>query len=371
MIALCKRDRKGLPATREPANYGHSVPVSQGNRPHSRLAPYLENNRHAECAAYRETRSPKIRSSMKSTRYILIAAFLCGSAALGQPAGASGAVNGVQNTVRGLPPPPPLPNGGDNSAGTRLSGRVAVDDGSVAPRGIAIEIACTNLTRTVASTDSKGRFTFQYGGAANVSDASDSGQRSSSPLLAISSGDGVTALRTVLSCDLRANLAGYRSDEVSLSDRHALDHSDVGVIVLHRLFTVEGVAVSRTSLNAPKEARTAYESGLKAMRSGRMDGAAKEFEQAIAAYPAYANAWLDLGRARQQRLGTQTAREAWKEAIELDPKLMRAYVELGLDAGLSHDWKAGHAISRSGAPAGPGVLPRRMVRRCGGALLPG
>jgi tetratricopeptide (TPR) repeat protein len=277
---------------------------------------------------------------MKSTRYILIAAFLCGSAALGQTGGASGAVNGVQNTVRGLPPPPPLPNGGDNSAGTRLSGRVAIDDGSVPPGGIAIQIACSNLSRTVASTDSKGRFTFQYGGAANlVSDASESGQRSSSPLLAISSGDAVTALRTVLSCDLRANLPGYRSDEVSLSDRHALDHSDVGVIVLHRVFTVEGVAVSRTSLNAPKAARNAYESGLKAMRSDHIDGAAKEFERAIAAYPAYANAWLELGRARQRLGSAQRARDAWKKAIELDPKLMGAYVELGLDAGLRHDWK--------------------------------
>jgi len=191
----------------------------------------------------------------------------------------------------------------------------------------------------VASTDNKGRFTFQYGGAADVSDASASGQRSTNPLLGISSGDAATALRTVVSCDLRANLPGYASDEVSLTDRRALDHSDVGVIVLHHVFTVEGVAVSSTSLNAPKEARNAYESGLKALRSGRMDAAAKDFERAVAMYPAYANAWLELGRARQ-RLGTsQTAREAWKKAIELDPKLMAAYVELGLDAGVGHDWK--------------------------------
>jgi tetratricopeptide (TPR) repeat protein len=192
----------------------------------------------------------------------------------------------------------------------------------------------------VASTDSKGRFTFQWGGAANVvSDASDSGHRSSSPLLGISSGDAVTGLRTILSCDLRANLPGYRSGEVSLTDRRVLGHTDVGVIVLHRAFTVEGLAVSSTSLKAPKKARAAYESGLKAVRSGQMDGAAKEFQLAIAAYPAYANAWLELGRVRQRLGSAQTAREAWKKAIELDAKLTGAYVELGLDAGLGHDWK--------------------------------
>jgi tetratricopeptide (TPR) repeat protein len=193
----------------------------------------------------------------------------------------------------------------------------------------------------VASTDSEGRFTFQYGGGANsASDASDWGQKSSNPLLAISSGDATTALRTVVNCDLRATLPGYQSDEVSLTDRRALERSDVGTIVLHRVFAVEGVVVSSTALQAPKKARSDYNSGLKAMRSGQIDAAAKDFQRAIAAYPAYANAWLDLGRARQ-RLGTpSTAREAWKKAIELDAKLTGAYVELGLDAGLSHDWKA-------------------------------
>ncbi len=275
---------------------------------------------------------------MKGTRFILTATFLCGSALLGQTGGSSGSTNG--SVMHGMAPPPPLPNGGDNSGGTYLSGRVAIEDGSVAPRGIAIDMVCSNLRRTVASTDSKGRFAFQYGGGADsVSDASASGQRSSNPLLGISSGDAATALRTVVSCDLRANLPGYRSDEISLTDRRALDHTDLGVIVLRRVFTVEGVAVSSTSLNAPKEARNAYESGVKAMRSGRMDGAAKEFQRAVAAYPAYANAWLELGRARQRLGSAQTAREAWKKAIELDPKLMGAYVELGLDAGLSHDWK--------------------------------
>ena len=108
-----------------------------------------------------------------------------------------------------------MPSGGDFSAGTNLSGRVAVDDGAVAPVGIAIEMVCTNLRRTVASTDSEGRFTFQYGGSASsVSDASDWGQKSSNPLLSISSGDAASALRTIVDCDLRANLPGYQSDQI-------------------------------------------------------------------------------------------------------------------------------------------------------------
>jgi tetratricopeptide (TPR) repeat protein len=264
---------------------------------------------------------------------------LCGSAALGQTGGNSGGANGTPNVIQGLAPATPLPSGADYSAGTYLSGRVAVEDGAVALREIAIEMVCSNLRRTVASTDSEGRFTFRYGGANAVSDASDWGQRSSNPLLDISSGDAATALRTVVNCDLRASLSGYTSDEVHLTDRRATDRSDVGTIVLHRVFAVEGVAVSRTSLNAPKKARAIYDSGMKSMRSGRMDAASKDFERAIKAYPEYANAWLELGRARQQLGTASTAREAWQKAIEIDPKLTGPYVELGLDAGLSHEWK--------------------------------
>jgi Tfp pilus assembly protein PilF len=277
---------------------------------------------------------------MEGTQYVLTASFLCGSALLGQTGGGSGGANGNQSVIQGLPPPSPLPNGGDNSAGTRLSGGVAMEDGSVPPRGIAIEMVCSNFARTVASTDGKGRFTFQFGRASSVSDASDSGRQSNSPLLSVSSGDAATALRTVVSCDLSANLPGYQSDKVNLSARRALDHTDVGVIVLHRVFAVEGVAVSSTSLNAPKKAHSAYENGLKAMRSGQMDVAATQFQQAIELYPAYANAWLELGRVRRKLDMAPAAREAWKKAIELDPRLTGPYVELGLDAGLSHDWKA-------------------------------
>jgi tetratricopeptide (TPR) repeat protein len=233
-----------------------------------------------------------------------------------------------------------LPSGSDYSEGTFLSGRVTVDDGAVTPRNIAIEMVCSNLRRTVASTDSEGRFTFRYGGGNSVSDASDWGQKSSNPLLSVSSGDAATALRTIVNCELRATLPGYQSDEISLTDRRALERTDVGTIVLHRVFAVEGVAVSSTSLNAPKKARDRYEHGLKAMRSGRMEAAAKDFERAIAEYPSYANAWLDLGRARQHLGAASKARDAWKQAIELDAKLTGAYVELGLDAGMSHQWKA-------------------------------
>jgi len=73
-----------------------------------------------------------------------------------------------------------------------------------------------------------------------------------------------------------------------------MEHSDMGTIVLRRVFAVEGVAVSSTALNAPKKARDVYEIGLRAMRSGRMDRAAQQFERALILAPdsLLARLWL-------------------------------------------------------------------------------
>ena len=49
-------------------------------------------------------------------------------------------------------------------------------------------------------------------------------------------------------CEIRAQLAGYRSDSVNLVTRNPLDNPDIGMIVLHRMGNVEGTSISATSL---------------------------------------------------------------------------------------------------------------------------
>src|SRR5580704_12321018 len=110
------------------------------------------------------------------------------------------------------------------------------------------------------------------------------------------------------------------------------------MIVLHRLVGVEGTSVSVTALNAPKDARKAWEKGVDFLHKSRTAEAEKELEKAVEIYPKYANAWLDLGRAREQQQAEALARDAFLKAIDADNKLVGPYVELGKMAVLRQNW---------------------------------
>jgi len=139
-------------------------------------------------------------------------------------------------------------------------------------------------------------------------------------------------------CELRASLAGYTSDSVNLFMHRAMDNPDVGHIILHRNTAVRGLAVSATSLNAPKDARKAYEHGLTALHKGKQADAVKDFEKAVGIYPTYADAWVELGRLRAAGQQTEPAREAFQKAIDADAKLVAPYMELGLMAAREQKW---------------------------------
>ena len=68
---------------------------------------------------------------------------------------------------------------------------------------------------------------------------------------------------SLVNCDLRAQMPGYRSDVLHLDRIGMLERSDVGTIVLHRMAGVQGLTVSATTMAAPKESARAYQEGLK------------------------------------------------------------------------------------------------------------
>ncbi len=139
-------------------------------------------------------------------------------------------------------------------------------------------------------------------------------------------------------CEIRASAAGFRSDAINLTNHRALDNFDVGTIVLHRLANVEGLSVSATALNAPKDALKAYDKGLDLSHKGKPDDAVKEFQKAVTVYPKYANAWLELGRIQMQQNRNDAARESFRKAIDADAKLVDAWAQLGLMAAQSGNW---------------------------------
>ena len=133
-------------------------------------------------------------------------------------------------------------------------------------------------------------------------------------------------------CPVTIKLAGYKTMEATLRSG--------AVIVLKRIGDHEGSTVSMTSLNAPKEARKAYEKGTAAMSESKWPVAQKNFEKAVALYPQYAQAWCDLGEAMRSQSQGKQARAAWDKALEADPKYLKTYLQaarLALEEGRTQD----------------------------------
>ena len=262
----------------------------------------------------------------------------------------------------GLPSAPASANPGssgvskapDIARAIYISGKVVLQDGAPVPSDVTIQRICSGVSHTVAFTDSHGRFSFQWNDRNNiVADASDAG---SSRNPGASGGFGNAQLASsadpfgsrMANCELRASLAGYTSDMVDLFNRRLSDNPDIGIIVLHRVAGVEGVSISATALMAPKDARKAYEHGLKSLAGSKPGDAAKDFEKAVSLYPKYADAWVNLGKMRAQQESFDAAREALAKAIECDPKLVVPYLELGLLSARESKWQeSGNYLDRA------------------------
>ena len=143
----------------------------------------------------------------------------------------------------------------------------------------------------------------------------------------------------MMNCEVRASVAGYTSDSFNLFNRRTADNPDIGVLFLHRIAGVEGVSVSVTSMMAPKDAKKAYEHGLQALLKNKPADASKDFEKAVAVYPKYADAWVNLGKLHLEHQEIEPARAALRKAMEADPKLVAPYVELGLLAAKDGNWQ--------------------------------
>jgi len=228
-----------------------------------------------------------------------------------------------------------------------LSGKVLLDDGTPAPTNIVILRVCGGATRPLAYTDSKGNFGVDLSHNTNVMpDASVSSADQFEPWNSSGPSNRSNTLgsnrgpdQRLSGCELRASLPGYRSDSIELTGRRFMDNPDIGTIVLHRLSNVEGSTISAISLRAPKDARKAYEKGLGASGKKKWGEAQAHFEQAVALYPQYADAWYELGMTFQEQNNTDQARKAFGKALEADSKFLKPYRQMTALAVREKKWE--------------------------------
>jgi tetratricopeptide (TPR) repeat protein len=143
----------------------------------------------------------------------------------------------------------------------------------------------------------------------------------------------------LMNCELRARLSGYRSQSVSLMERHALDNPDVGTILLHRLAPTEGApTVSVAALAVPKPADKAYNKGLSFLKKGKPEEARASFQSAIDLYPKFSSAWFELGKLQAINGELDDAHKSFLAASQADPQSVGPCLELALLSLHDKNW---------------------------------
>jgi len=225
-----------------------------------------------------------------------------------------------------------------------------LDDGTPPPESVAIQRICASNPHTEAYTDSKGHFSFQLGQRLGVlPDASEetgprsmgSGTGNTSSMGSMGSMGGMqrNSSQVLMGCSLRASLAGYRSDNVDLTNHRSLENPDVGTIILHRTGSVQGMTISATSALAPKDAKKAFEKAQNDQKKGKLEDAQKELEKATTIYPKYAAAWYDLGRLQEQLKNDEGAKKSYAQALAADSKYVNPYNQLASIAVREKKWQ--------------------------------
>ena len=250
-----------------------------------------------------------------------------------------------------------------------LSGRVLFDDGTKPNTNIVIQRVCFGNPIPETHADSHGHFSFQVGqNQAAISDASVDNsaqgmppgyggrQSSNEQMTGMGLSQGITE-RQLQRCEIQAAYPGYRSDVISLATHRSLDSPDLGVIVLHRLANVQGTTISMTSALAPKKARKAYEKGLRLASKGKLDDAETHMQEAVTAYPKYAEAWYQLGRLQQAREDVGAAKKSYTAALQSDSKYVSPHDQLAVLAAQDGKWQEAADQSRQVVSLNPVEFP--------------
>ncbi len=97
--------------------------------------------------------------------------------------------------------------------------------------------------------------------------------------------------------------------------------------------------VSITSLEAPADAKKAFEKGMRAFVKQKWQEAQTHLEKAVALYPRYAEAWFRLGACHQVQNRVEEARKAYAHALEADSKYPDPYLPLAKLALGKEKWQ--------------------------------
>lgn len=221
-----------------------------------------------------------------------------------------------------------------------ISGKVALEGNGVPGEPVAVERICGGATQLMGYTDSKGRFQFPLATNPGFQDASENDSRAGKAQDPRTlNTPRARRLADQSGCELRAVLPGYRSSVVLIRGEGSSWEFNAGTIVLKRLEEAKGATISLTSLNAPRNAMSAYEKALRAASEQKLQEAEKELVKAVTIYPQFAAAWTTLGDIHFQQNQLARAREEYSRALAADPQFVSPCMKLALLAMQERKWE--------------------------------
>jgi tetratricopeptide (TPR) repeat protein len=244
-------------------------------------------------------------------------------------------------------PTAPLP-GTDLTRGTRevmLTGRLVLPDGLPPDEMIPTTLDCpwtsANLRsredrRTMSDTQGEFRFRLEVGFGAT---------------------QDFETMNKYSSCSIVVSMPGFEIVRFNLEMLDLRMGADVGQLVLKPLGLSEASIVSMNSLSAPEAARKELIKGRRELAGGHLDAARKNFEKAIARYPAYATAWFDLGKLQSRNGETDKALDSFRRAIDADPKYLGPRIQSSLLAATALLWEVAEAQSAAVLKMAPQGYP--------------
>jgi Tetratricopeptide repeat len=219
-----------------------------------------------------------------------------------------------------------------------LRGRVAIQDGAPVPNDMLIERVCNNRVRQQVYASLHGDFSMQLG--SKVDSFPEASADPTSPFgVPRKDSDMGIPRHELTNCELRASASGFRPSVIYLMDLDTFGGTaNVGDIVMQRSTEVKGNTLSAIPYKTPKDARTAYEKGLQAAKTGKLADAQKYFETSVQLYPGSANAWFQLGAVLQKENLKEAASKAYNQATTIDTKFLPPYLSLASMAYQTGGW---------------------------------
>ncbi|MBZ5522542.1 MAG: tetratricopeptide repeat protein [Acidobacteriia bacterium] len=237
-------------------------------------------------------------------------------------------------------PPPNLPAPDMNTQPTFLSGKVLLEGGNALSEPVVIERICNGTVHREGYTDSNGHYQFQTGQNIGFHDASESSASTFPVDRSTSTRQSPEMRRLALQgCELRAVLAGFQSSTSPIRPDLSSWQIDVAPIFLKRMENVTGATISLTTMNAPRDAKQAYEKAQKEYGQNKLAEAEKELQKAVRIYPSFASAWSLLGDVHARQNHFDVALQDYSQAVSIDPQFVNPNFGLAIIAVHEKRWQ--------------------------------